>query len=293
MISLSTFLTDLIQKMNDTGIESCILRNYAGLPHKNTGNDVDFLILNKDVTQAVSIINNMDSITITGYIQRPYVTSVFIYGINWGENNRAIQVDFFTSLSWKGIPYLSSSEVLTSCEYAKDTNNLIKKPAEHHEAIISFFSSYLVGGWIKDKYQDQVIETFNKNRKKISLALDRFLDPKTSKELIDNVIIDNRNKLYALLPKIRRKLFINDFYSTPIRTLNQLCTHYYCEIKIRFTPYARDSICILGSDGSGKSTIISSISQDLRLSTKNIAYIHLKPSLKSLFSNKKKMRVYP
>ena len=77
MISLSTFLTDLIQKMNDTGIENCILRNYTGLPHKNTGNDVDFLILNKDVTQAVSIINNMDSITITGYIQRPYVTSVF------------------------------------------------------------------------------------------------------------------------------------------------------------------------------------------------------------------------
>ncbi|MCG7587662.1 hypothetical protein, partial [Photobacterium sp. OFAV2-7] len=224
---------------------------------------------------------------------KQHATSVCINGINWGVNNTAIQIEFVTSLSWKGIPYLSSKEVLNDCRNVGGTNKLIKNPAEHHKAIISFFSRYFDGSLTKEENLDEVKNSFKDNYDKISESLGLFLDQYTSKELMDSVIINNKNKLYSLLPKIKTKLFVSSLLSTPLKTINSLYSHYFSELKIRFTPYARDSICLLGSDGSGKSTIISAISQDLEQSTKNIAYIHLKPSLKSLFGKTKEETSVP
>ena len=57
-------------------------------------------------------ILNIDEIKITECCERANVTSLFIFGVNWGINYHAIQLDLITALNWKGLPYLSVEKVI-------------------------------------------------------------------------------------------------------------------------------------------------------------------------------------
>ena len=83
------------------------MRNHEGLPYRNFGNDIDILIRSSDKNVVKAIFADMKDVRITGYIERAYVFSFFVSGINWGKNKNAIEIDFVTSLSWKGLSYLN------------------------------------------------------------------------------------------------------------------------------------------------------------------------------------------
>lgn len=279
MMLLSEFLTLYVQGLNEANIKHCILRNYEGLPSRNYGNDIDFLVHPENADLAIEIMANIELVTITGFIRRPYVVSLFIYGVEWGEGRNAIQIDLFTSLSWKGLPYLSSEKVFSCLSDVPGTKGLLKKPAAHHEAINSFFGSYLIGGWIKEKYQLSVRSTFSDNHEAVLSDLSDFLTAKAASDLISGVVSDDRKKLLVLLPIIKCHLLWKSFSHNPFKMLKAIFIYYYNEIKIRFTSYPLDTICFLGPDGSGKSTVITSVIKNLQGTTKGISYFHLKPKL--------------
>jgi len=100
-----------------------------------------------------------------------------------------------------------------------------------------------------------------------------------AESLVDKVVKDDRKGLLAQLPNIKFQLLMSAFSGTPFQSAKLLIKHYYCECKIRFTPHAVDTVCFLGADGSGKSTVISSLMNELDGTTKCIDYVHLKPVL--------------
>jgi len=157
-MKLSDFLEEFIDKLNKKGMRHCVLRNYDGLPFENYGNDIDFLFEKNDIDSVVTILFEINRINVTGILKRPYVVSVFINGVNWGEGQHAIEIDLVSSIGWKGLSYLSVHNVLERAIEIPSSGGLLKKPSSYHEALISFFSSYLVGGWIKEKYQPKVRE---------------------------------------------------------------------------------------------------------------------------------------
>ncbi|MBC8441371.1 MAG: hypothetical protein H8D87_16990 [Deltaproteobacteria bacterium] len=278
-MTLEKFLILFISKLKNKNIQCCILRNYEGLPFKNNSNDIDFLILPEDLSKALKILFNLDGIRATGLIERPYVTSVFLNNVQWRNNTNSIQIDLVVMLSWKGLPFLSVPSVLSNAIPISGTKQLLKKPIPVHEAIISLFSSYLLGGWINEKYQNKVRIIFNNNKQAVLIALSSFL-PKTLCFLIlEGVISDNKNFLLGKLPEIRRSLILNNFKNKPLFSLKAMLRHFYIELKIRYTPYYIDTVCFLGTDGSGKSTVISCITAMLKGTTKEIKYKHLKPQL--------------
>ena len=274
---LKDFLLAFVGGLNREGIEHCILRNYESLPDNNIGNDIDFLIPHRGLPSAVTVISAIENVCVTGFIQRPHVTSIFIYGVIWGGGRQAIQVDLISSLCWKGLPYLSAEKVLSNSISVSNCNGLLKKPAIYDEAINTFFSSYLVGGWIKDRYQSMVKGIFSKNRESVISVLSEIFTSRVAESVVDNVISDDRDALLRLLPTIKRDLLVSGFIHRPFKTIAAIFKYYLCEIKMRFTPYPLDTICFLGPDGSGKSTVISGIVSGLEGATKSITISHLKP----------------
>jgi len=87
-------------------------------------------------------------------------------------------------------------------------------------------------------------------------------------------------QIISLLPAIRRHLLYTRFSSCPYNSLKSIFIHYYNELKIRFTPYPIDTVCFLGPDGSGKTSVISDVVNNLKNTTKTIVCYHLKPSLR-------------
>ena len=278
-MNLETFLTSFFSQLNIQKIQHCILRNYEGLPFENPGNDIDILMARQDAFKALSVLYNMNEIVITGIAKRYYVISVFVNGVVWGNNYTSIQIDLVTLLGFKGLPFLSVKTVLSDSIIISGTSQLLKKPNSVHEAIISLYSSYVVGGWIKKKYQTQVRMVFNNERKKVLNALSLSLPKPLCHFIVDGVISNDENLLMDKLPEIRKSLIINNFKRHPLQSLKAVLDYSAAEIKIRFTPYYVDTICFLGPDGSGKSSVISCITEMLKNTTKEIKYKHLKPKL--------------
>ena len=277
-MKLFDFLSVFIQGLDKAGIAHCVLRNYDGLPHENPGNDIDILVSPNNIESALSILRGINHVIVTGILRRAYVVSTFISGIEWGHNRHAIEIDFVFLLGWKGIPYLPVNEVLYRAQYISNSDGLLKKPDACHEALISFLSSYLVGGWIKEKYQPLVQEIFRMDRQKIGLLLCDIMSQKTATVLAEAVINDDRKRVIGLLPKIKRHLLLTRLGSKPLHSLRAILTHFILELKIRITPYPIDTVCFLGPDGSGKSTVISEVIARLEGTTKEIACYHLKPN---------------
>jgi thymidylate kinase len=276
-MTLERFLEQLVCLFDRYSVSHCVLRNYKGLPYNNYGNDIDFLIGSTDTKVVRKILSELDGVTVTGYLERPYVISVYLHGIEWGEKRKGIEIDFVLSLSWKGLSYIDVSEVLNSALPGKDCAQWIRAPSKEHEAIISFFSSYLIGGWIKDRYQKFVRSVFETNRDEVEKILNIAVGPRSSRAIVEAVILDDRKRLISILPQLRRQLLFRSFYRAPLHSAGRVIEHYTAEILIRFANPQISSVCILGPDGSGKSSVLQKMEKELSDVVKEICPIHLKP----------------
>ena len=274
------FIRGYINKLNDNAIGYSLLRNYEKLPKENIGNDIDFLILSGDVGKVIKLLMEMEGVKITGYVERPYVVSIFVTGVIVSKDIRAIQLDFFTSLSWKGLAYLPADVVINSSRIFTNNGLDICIPQAYHEAVNTFFGSYLIGGWIKEKYQDKVIKEFVENPNAVKLSVVELLGEKLSDLFILSIQNNDREKIMDILPKIKKKIIVNELYKSPINFFLSVSEYFYNEVKIRYFPFYIDSICFMGTDGAGKSTVIEGLMKQLYGSTKSIAYQHLKPNFR-------------
>ncbi len=278
-MNLEKFLTNYLNKLKDRKIPYCILRNYEGLPQKNFANDIDILIRPGDKFIAIKELLNIDDIKITECCKRANVTSLFIYGVNWGKNYHAIQLDLVTGLNWKGLPYLNVEKVIKEARPPRNSIDVIIIPYSAHEAIISLFSSYLVGGWIKKKYQPKVRKIFIKHREEIISLLSQIAKYNIVARLVDSVCTDNHDDLFKILPKLRRSIALLSIFKQPLFTLKTVFHYHAKELLIRYSPMYINEVCVLGPDGAGKSSVIADAKEKLLYTTKIIQIHHLKPQI--------------
>lgn len=278
-MNLEKFLTIYLNKLKDRKIPYCILRNYEGLPRYNLSNDIDILIRSTDKFVAIKELLSIGGIKITECCEREYVTSLFIFGITWGENYNAIQLDLSTALNWKGLSYLNVEKVIKEAKPLRSSIDIIIAPYSPHEAIISLFSSYLVGGWIKKKYQPKIRKIFIEYREEITFLLSQIAKYDIVARLVDSVCTDNDDSLFRILPKIRSSIFLSSIFKQPLLTFKSVFRYYVKELLIRYTPMYIKEVCVLGPDGAGKSSVIAGAKKKLLHITKFIQIQHLKPQV--------------
>ncbi|HED39321.1 MAG TPA: hypothetical protein ENJ13_02700 [Chromatiales bacterium] len=278
-MKFSDFIISLLKEFNSNDVTYCILRNYKSLPNVNDGNDIDFLVRQADLAKISEVLYALPGMVVTGYAKRPYVVSFFLFGINDEGVDTGIQVDFFISLSWKGMPYIDADQMLTTSRPFSN-NELIIIPDIKYEAVNNLFSSYLVGGWIKEKYLDGILVVFSKHLDQVIEILSRTFGHNLSKELVENLLANNRQYLLGMmLWKLRTMLVYINITSSPIPMLKGLFSYYKYEVLYRMTSSNIDDVVFLGVDGVGKSTVIKSVVRDLKNTTKEIGVCHLRPGL--------------
>lgn len=277
-MTLKDFLDAFVAKLGADQVRQCILRNHEELPTANTGSDLDFLVRPADVPKVVMALLSIEGIRLTGYVERPYVVSIFVTDIANGAAN-SLQVDLFLSLSWKGLPFLGTEEVLAAARPHPSGTPGLMIPSPVHEAINSFFSSFLIGGWIKQKYQKEVQATFASHREEVKRVLALRFGSKLSNSLLEAVLADDQTGALSLLTEMRRRLVAYSFAHHPVGSLGMVVRHFSQEVLVRHTPAYLDTVCILGPDGAGKSTVIHEVEARLQYTTKFVELRHLKPRI--------------
>jgi thymidylate kinase len=281
---LSEYLRQLFQAFADSSVEMCVLRNYRTLPQSIVGNDIDLLIAPEHLNKALSIVASIPGTKIVGLGRRSYVLNLFIQGVAYGEAAEALQLDLMFALSWKGITYLDCREVLKRRKHRLQRNVQIPVPSPEDEAIISFMSSYLIGGFVKERYQQKVIETFQRSTEFVGKTLSRPFGPGLAEKVVESVVRDDRPGLANLLKPLRWELAKRAFLRAPVHTFTQLIRHYACELPARYSRRYLTTVALLGVDGSGKSSVIAGLEARLHHVAKSVEFRHLRPRL--LFGGK-------
>jgi thymidylate kinase len=271
-MKFKNFFNFLFTFLDKKKIRYCILRNYENFPNSNSSKDIDILIDKRNLKK----INNFlfRNFNVTTINERKSVFTYFLSDIN-DNKKKALQVDFITEVSWKGLKYLDNNKIFNNSATYK-SNKLIKIPSPTNQVIIMFFSSYLIGGWINTKYQPLVIKIFKINK---DYALN-YLSKIAGKKLALKVLNYNFKKDYKSLLKILKYIKFNfirkKLLENPLYFFINLCKHYIYEFRIKFTSYPLNEFCFLGIDGVGKTSIIKNIDIGLTGCAKEIKIIHLK-----------------
>ncbi len=277
-MSLQVFLERFFGGLRDLGIQYCVLRNYALLPADNAGNDIDVLVQPERLEDSIAILCAIPGVAVTGCVRHGHCVSLFVPGARWSGGD-AIQIDLLYKLGWKGLAFLNLDDVLDRAHTLSGRAEIVRVPAAADEAIVSFFSSYLVGGWVKDRYQAGVRETFAAERQTVRDNLEPAFGASLAGRLIDTVIADDHAGMLSMLPKLRRTLFFRAMRRAPLHSLGVLADHYGRVLLIRFTPRHVATVSILGPDGAGKSTLLKALRTRLAHTAKPIEVRHLKPDI--------------
>lgn len=231
-MNLNTFLKKFFLKLNKEKIQFCILRNHNSLPKKLISNDIDVLIEKKDIKKIESLINKY--FIHFSVLKREYLTSFVIFDIN-SSNFKSLKIDFLSKISFKGLVYLDNKEIFNQ-SVSKSGCNYLKIPNIEHEAIICYFSSFLVGGWINKKYLVFVKKIFSKKQRNIKIKLKNYFDEKIVNDLIKSIKSNNLKKQIELIPRFQNNLYLTYLLYKPFTSIYQILSHYLCEVKIRILP---------------------------------------------------------
>jgi hypothetical protein len=258
-LSFSEFLAAPFEAFAREGLPSCVLRNYEGFPNSNIGNDLDFLILPAQLPRAIRAIRSISGVRVVGFSEREFVANLFLEGTSSAPGARAIQVDFFWNLSYRGLSYLPAEAVLQDAipRQAGDLNFVVPSPV--HEAIISLFASLLHGGWLKEKYFPQVQRTFTSNGPEVIAALIPQFGSRVSAELLNAVVEGDRKRVLGCIKPLRSSLTRRSMMRRPFSSSLAIARYYLREVAARFSRRNYESVCILGTGAYDRTRLVNDL----------------------------------
>ena len=249
-------LFDVINKQN---IEYSVLRNYKQLPDSIGESDLDLLIHEKDVQSFKIILNTFiktNSLQIVSVILEKRCPKYCILNEQWG-----IQIDVF-----QGSVYYGSKEIVSSKYLFKNTENFngVKVLNGKTGSVLSFLKELLNNKKCDNKYIEELkLQSQNQNIE--SELLEQF-NPKFS-QILNKHLFHLNDEHQSVLHNIAKKDFwrfkLSDFKNKISRLVNM----------------PGYTIAFLGTDGSGKSTIINIIQPLLNKAFhKKVYYEHMRPN---------------
>jgi len=281
MTFFSDFATGLFNFLHEKKINYNVLRNYEGLPEFKSGTDIDFLLDRRNMKDVLFYLKSIEEVTITGITYRDFITVVYLHGVNSGESY-GIELDFIHKLALKGIDYLSVDDVL---KRSRANANGILIPSLVDEAIISFYSSYLLCGFVKDQYFPFICETFEKYQAVVRNHVVSNFGVSYGNKLVDLVINQDIQSLLLQHKKFKWMYLVHSIRN-PFTSISFRIKHYFIEMKLLVQRANSVRVVFLGPDGSGKSTVIENLRKRNRGIANDISVTYLKPNV--LFKSREK-----
>ena len=275
----NNFVNNLFAELNKCNICYSVLRNYESLPHNCGNSDLDLYVYSKDIfefNKILSKVSNLAGTTLVSFTRSKYSPKLCYLNIKEG-----IQLDVFVG----AIVY--KSNIIVTEEIIENNTilyNGIRVLNRDFGDIIAFIKELLNNGKCKDKYILPIVEQKEVyDIKFLTNNLKLF-----SKEFVDllyeSIKFDKVKENIPILAKISRDCFKSRLRDRIITFLSKID---------RLFKQPGYTIAFLGTDGSGKSTIVNAITPILNEAFHNgIRYEHMRPNhIPSLavFMGKKKV----
>ena len=217
-----------------------VLRNEEDLfENLERGGDVDLLVHDLDGAER-TLIRHLGSPV--RFIRSSYVRG---YSYDWGN------VDLLPSVEWRGARYLATEAVLQDRRISPGGRSV---PSVAHEAVISWLTSLLWGGFFKERYEPVIRRAVEVDGVAFRQALIEAAG-KTWGGRLWRAAGDGHPEISARwVVSLRRAVWWRAWFRSPVHTTRRYVAFAFAQLKLRLEP-AAPWIAILGVDDDTKSSV--------------------------------------
>jgi thymidylate kinase len=252
--------TELMHALDSLG-PYVILRNHDVRAHLAAGGDIDLLVPDRRHAERQLVAE----LGVPRFIaRRSYVTGLFY---DWGH------IDLLPSLQWRGATYLDSNTVLQDRELSPFG---LPRPRPAHEALVSWFSSLLWGGFFKTRYRDVIVEAVRNDGDEFARVLYTAAGKRWGGRLLSSASQGRPEESELCARQIRRAVVRRALARAPLRTFIGGLGFYLAEARLHLNP-PLPWVAVLGPDGSGKSTLLAALRRSWPQSLGPVHIHHLRP----------------
>lgn len=256
-------LAEVLKQFTLNNIRYFILRNYEGLPEINNSQDVDIIIEPGGYSRAALLLkdtfvrNNIENIHIVKYDRvRCWYGTSFSSGI-------AIHIDLIEGYLSKGIEIFHFEELYRNTMKYKDMFVLNNS----YDTVMLIIYKLLMAKELSNKYRLSISEGYNISPTEIEDILNKKVGKQISDQICSLIKDNEYDRLELLATKIakiaKRKAFLRKPFITTLRVVKFFLEKVH---RIVLCPRKFQSfISVLGPDGTGKSTFIDGLVENIAL----------------------------
>ena len=273
----SPFLAELFQTLNEAAIPYCVLRNYENLPHNLNGSDVDMLVREEQLDKACSLLR-----AVAGQfkgkcilVASSFRMQKFVFCGRYSSRWWGVRFDAIPFLGSRGYNMLSADTVLRRSYL----HNGVRVANANDAAVVAFLKEVVCLGRDSRGYYKEASLAYAQERELYSRQFKNSLGSRTFEELLDPLFEGKRKDFRHQRKTLNGSVKWILFRRQPLASLAKTVTRWVKHLRRIWEPPGF-SVAVLGTDGSGKSTIIEGISGPLeRALHTRMLYEHLRPNL--------------
>lgn len=226
--------------------EYVVLRNEADLfDNLRRGGDVDLLVRDLARAERTLIRHLGPPIRIT---KRSSVTECFY---EWGN------IDFLPSIEWRGADYLPVDTVL---EERRVSVRGLPVPRLAHEALVSWLTSLLWGGFFKERYATVIRQAVASDGSAFRHALTAAAGRKWGTRLYQAAVDGHPEVSKTWARSLRVAIWTRAWRRSPVRTVARGLAFVVAELRLRFDPPV-PWLALLGPAASGTASVLDEMVQ--------------------------------
>ncbi|HPD07503.1 MAG TPA: hypothetical protein PLC08_06575 [Candidatus Bipolaricaulis sp.] len=265
----SAFLRRLFDELERQGVTYCVLRNYDGLPDTGAvGTDIDFWVAPAEGRRFLDTafqIAQASGWKLVGFLPRIVMRVDGNYYLASNDAQEVINLDIYTSLHWKGIPYLTESVVAGTIREHERGFHIAGPEIEVCETLLR---KLLSEGSVPLKYRERIVLFFHQHKDMCIRILERPFGKRTITKLGRRVASGAWAEVERQRRELRWKLFLRSLARHPLSTLASFFSYVIARGGERLRPQWGAFVVLIGPDGAGKTTAAQNLLQTV--STKRL-----------------------
>lgn len=271
-------LGDLFDAFSSYRIRYGILRNFESLPHGIDGTDIDILVHPDDLVVTLEEINKAARSSVAQFAksyQDDMITQLVMTKRSTANALLTIKIDVLHNRQVMGIQFLSAEEMLRDLR----THNGVSVVSELVMLIDKWSFHLFLGVPLDAKYAAEFAAIAKQKKDAVTGLLERFLPKNRACQLLE-ALIEGDGATLTLNRWERMHALLRLWRAQGVSAVPRSLRFVYCRIRDVLRP---DGVflSISGPDGSGKTTVIDLVSEQLSLiyGKNAITYAHFRPTV--------------
>lgn len=263
------FLTSFFSRLNGEEVDYFVYGSYLSLPDDTGGSDIDMVVSEQDFPKVRSVIRSLTEGTGVSLVSFYTNANAKFYRFLFFPQSFGVQIDiFYKGLCYKGVEYYPMRLMRERIITYNDIKVLDIKKGYY----VDYIKEVLHLGRAKEKYLKAFLEEIDTDRDYYRKELTDLYGAEVARLVFDNLSEEKQKSIQKPLQRLLRKAVLNGKQlQSSWRTLTLL--------KRLFGKRPGYVIVVEGTDGSGKSFIINSVTPILNEAFHNgVVYNHLRPN---------------